>query len=187
MDLRGMSYASGDLCAGGSHPRHVLGRQAASVEHRAVFAVRFHQLFATADVFHTQLHTTDEPLKGLCERLAVEATDARTLWVSVDEHGQRRKEWKQVCREIQFHSFDDRGTELHSRYVPELGSKCVGPHDFCFFVLETIRTGAMRVVHITVNTEVTQILRIKFALVLSYLCLPTQASLPFQLTADRCS
>ena len=38
-----------------------------------------------------------------------------------------------------------------------------------FFVLETIRTGAMRVVHITVNTEETQILRIKFVLVLSYL------------------
>ena len=65
------------------------------------------------------------------------------------------------------------------------------------FVLETIRTGAMRVVHITVNTEETQILRIEFVLVLSYLnqthlsivctvvsylCLPTQASLPFQLS-----
>ena len=35
--------------------------------------------------------------------------------------------------------------------------------------METIRTGAMRVVHITVNTEETQILRIKFVLVLSYL------------------
>ena len=37
------------------------------------------------------------------------------------------------------------------------------------FVLETIRTGAMRVVHITVNIEETQILRIKFVLVLCYL------------------
>ena len=36
-------------------------------------------------------------------------------------------------------------------------------------VLETIRTGAMRVVHITVNIEETQKLRIKFVLVLSYL------------------
>ena len=36
-------------------------------------------------------------------------------------------------------------------------------------VLETIRTGAMRVVHITVKTEETQRLRIKFVLVLSYL------------------
>ena len=37
------------------------------------------------------------------------------------------------------------------------------------FVLETIRTGTMRVSHITVKTEETQILRIKFVLVLSYL------------------
>ena len=36
-------------------------------------------------------------------------------------------------------------------------------------VLETIRTGAMRVVHITVNIEETQKLRIKFVLVLSCL------------------
>ena len=36
---------------------------------------------------------------------------------------------------------------------------------FCFFfVLETIRTGTMRVIHITVKTEGTQRLRIKFAL-----------------------
>ena len=68
----------------------------------------------------------------------------------------------------------------------------------CCFVLETIRTGAMRVIHITVKTEETQRLRIKFVLVLSYLnstqhlstvctvlsylCLQTQASLPFQLS-----
>ena len=38
-----------------------------------------------------------------------------------------------------------------------------------FFVLETIRTGTMRVIHITVKTEETQRLRIKFVLVLSYL------------------
>ena len=37
------------------------------------------------------------------------------------------------------------------------------------FVLETIRTRTMRVNHITVKTEETQILRIKFVLVLSYL------------------
>ena len=34
----------------------------------------------------------------------------------------------------------------------------------CFFVLETIRTGAMRVIHIPVKTEETQRLRIKFVL-----------------------
>ena len=32
----------------------------------------------------------------------------------------------------------------------------------CLFVLETIRTGAMRAVHISVKTEETQRLRIKF-------------------------
>ena len=37
----------------------------------------------------------------------------------------------------------------------------------CCFVLETIRTGTMRVIHIPVKTEETQILRIKFVLVLS--------------------
>ena len=40
---------------------------------------------------------------------------------------------------------------------------------FFVFVLETIRTGTMRVIHISVKTEETQILRIKFVLVLSYL------------------
>ena len=39
----------------------------------------------------------------------------------------------------------------------------------CLFVLETIRTRTMRVIHITVKTEETQILRIKYVLVLSYL------------------
>ena len=34
----------------------------------------------------------------------------------------------------------------------------------CLFVLETIRTGAMRVIHIPVKTEETQRLRIKFVL-----------------------
>ena len=34
----------GRLWAGGSHQRQLLSRQAASVEHRAVFAVRFQQL-----------------------------------------------------------------------------------------------------------------------------------------------
>ena len=69
---------------------------------------------------------------------------------------------------------------------------------FFFFVFETIRTSAMRVIHITVKTNETQRLRIKFVLVLSYLnstqhlstictvlsylSLQTQASLPFQLS-----
>ena len=39
----------------------------------------------------------------------------RTLWVSLDEHGQRWKEWKQVCREIQSHSFCDGWSEYHER------------------------------------------------------------------------
>ena len=34
----------------------------------------------------------------------------------------------------------------------------------CLFVLETIRTGVMRVIHIPVKTEETQRLRIKFVL-----------------------
>ena len=34
----------------------------------------------------------------------------------------------------------------------------------CLFVLETIRTGTTRVIHITVKTEETQRLRIKFVL-----------------------
>ena len=54
------------------------------------------------------------------------------------------------------------------------------------FVLETIRTGTMRVIHITVKTEETQRLRIKFVLpeqhlstvctVLSYLPVLTNTS-----------
>ena len=54
---------------------------------------------------------------------------------------------------------------------------CLGRQGVCvswgrgclLFVLETIRTGTMRVIQITVKTEETQILRIKFVLVLSYL------------------
>ena len=34
----------------------------------------------------------------------------------------------------------------------------------CLFVLETIRTSAMRVIHVIVKTEETQKLRIKFVL-----------------------
>ena len=34
----------------------------------------------------------------------------------------------------------------------------------CFFVLEMIRTGAMRVIHVIVKTEETQKLRMKFVL-----------------------
>ena len=41
------------------------------------------------------------------------------------------------------------------------------------FVLETVRTGTVHVVHIAVKTEETQMLRIKFVLVLSYLNLNT--------------
>ena len=41
---------------------------------------------------------------------------------------------------------------------------CVVVGGLLFFVLETIRTGAMRVVHIPVKTEETQRLRIKFVL-----------------------
>ena len=47
-------------------------------------------------------------------------------------------------------------------------SPCTRKYVFVLF-LETIRTGTMRVIHITVNIEETQILRIKFVLVLSYL------------------
>ena len=49
-----------------------------------------------------------------------------------------------------------------------MGLSCRSP-DSCLFVLETIRTGTMRVIHITVKTEETQRLRIKFVLVLPYL------------------
>ena len=123
MDLRGMSSTSGDFGLADRTKGNFLSRQ-----HRAVFAVRFHQLFAKAegsdDVSPKQLHTADEPPKGLRERLAVDATageqvgesaeeDVRTLGVSVDERGQRWKEWKQVCREIQSHSFDDGWSEYH--------------------------------------------------------------------------
>ena len=51
---------------------------------------------------------------------------------------------------------------------PKASRRVVRQQPLCF-VLETIRTGAMRVIHITVNTEETQILRIKFVLVMSYL------------------
>ena len=76
------------------------------------------------DTVRKQVQAVDEPVKGLRERLAadpseVEQTgsspeeDVRTLWVAVDEHGQRRKEWKQVCRGIQSHTFDDGWSEYH--------------------------------------------------------------------------
>ena len=42
-------------------------------------------------------------------------------------------------------------------------------HHCLFVCLETVRTGTMRVIHISVKTEETQILHIKFVLVLSYL------------------
>ena len=51
---------------------------------------------------------------------------------------------------------------------PTASRRVVRQQPLCF-VLETIRTGAMRVIHITVKTEETQILRIKFVLVLSCL------------------
>ena len=81
------------------------------------------------DVSGKEAHT-DAPLKGLRERVAEDPTvgwqacesaeheDVRTLWVSLDEHGQRWKEWKQVCREIQSHSFGDGWSECHE------GSNC---------------------------------------------------------------
>ena len=68
---------------------------------------------------------TDAPLKGLRGRLAEDPTageqacesaeneDVRTFWVSLDEHGQRWEEWKQVCLEIQSHSFGDGWSEYH--------------------------------------------------------------------------
>ena len=62
----------------------------------------------------------------------------------------------------------------HSRVSSELhcqeeGVQVVG-WCHCLFVLETSRTGAMRVIHITVKTKETQRLRIKFVL-----CCPTCA------------
>ena len=57
-------------------------------------------------------------------------------------------------------------SNLGWRFPPSRGHR--GRQGFCF-VLETIRTGAMRVIHITVKTDETQKLRIKFVLVLSYL------------------
>ena len=68
---------------------------------------------------------TDALLTGLRERLAedpivgeqacesAEHEDVRTLFVSLDEHGQRWKEWKQVWREIQPHSSGDGWSEYH--------------------------------------------------------------------------
>ena len=76
----------------------------------------FQRLKGAGDVSQKEAHTTDAPLKGLRERLAEDPTvgeqaresaeheDVRTLWVSLDGHGQRWKEWKQVCRGIQSHS-----------------------------------------------------------------------------------
>ena len=72
----------------------------------------------TGDTVRKQVQAVDEPVKGLRERLAADPTegeqtepspeeDVRTLWVTVDEHGQQWKEWKQVCREIQSRTFDD--------------------------------------------------------------------------------
>ena len=121
MDLRGLSYASGNY--------GLAGRQAASVDQPCrlccpIPSTCLQRLKGSDDVSGQQLHTTDEPHKGFRERLAVEPTDAkqagefveedvRTLWVSVDEHGQRWKAWKQVCREIQSHSVDDGWSEYH--------------------------------------------------------------------------
>ena len=45
-----------------------------------------------------------------------------------------------------------------------LGGSVKQPEGNSLFVLETILTGAMRVIHITVKTEETQRLRIKFVL-----------------------
>ena len=67
------------------------------------------KLKGTGDTVRKQVQAVDEPVEGLRERLAADPTegrqagpspeeDVRTLWVTVDEHGQRWKEWKQVCR-----------------------------------------------------------------------------------------
>ena len=82
------------------------------------------RLKGSGDVSGREVHSTDASPKGR-ERLAEEPTvgeqagesaeheDVRTLWVSLDEHGHRWKEWKQVCREIQSHSFGDGWSESH--------------------------------------------------------------------------
>ena len=68
------------------------------------------KLKGTEDTVRKQVQAVAEPVKGLRERLAADSTEGeqtlpspeenvRTLWDSVDEHGQRRKEWKQVCRD----------------------------------------------------------------------------------------
>ena len=82
------------------------------------------KLKGTGDTVRKQIQAVDELVEGLRERLAANPTegeqtgsspeeDARTLWVAVDEHGQRWKEWKQVCREIQSHTFDNGWSEYH--------------------------------------------------------------------------
>ena len=57
-------------------------------------------------------------------------------------------------------------SNLGWRFPPSRGHR--GRQGFCF-VLETIRTGAMRVIHITLKSDETQKLRIKFVPLLSYL------------------
>ena len=62
-------------------------------------------------------------------------------------------------------------TDVKNTVCPSLLNFCppsINSEFVICFVLETIRTVAMRVIHITVNTEETQILRIEFVLVLSY-------------------
>ena len=82
------------------------------------------KLKGTGDTGRKQVQDVDEPVKGLRERLAADTTegeqaeptleeDVRTLRVTVDDHGPRWKEWKQVCREIQSHTFDDGWSGYH--------------------------------------------------------------------------
>ena len=103
-------------------------RRAESIDHRAVLAVRFPQLFAEAEGNRRREQKGSahrctsqkgsvsvwlmSPLgEQACE--SAEHEDVRTLWVSLDEHGERWKEWKQVCLENQSHSFGDGWSEYH--------------------------------------------------------------------------
>ena len=82
------------------------------------------KLKGTDDVSRKEART-DALLKVLRERLAedpiddeqpsesAEQEDLWTLWVSLDEHEQRWKEWKQVHREARSHSLDDGWNECH--------------------------------------------------------------------------
>ena len=81
---------------------------------------------------------TDARLNGYRERLAEETAvggqacdsteheDTRTLWVSLDERGQRWKEW--LWRRLER---APRGPELHYRSLPELAALARTPRFGC--------------------------------------------------------